>query len=813
MLPFALSIFVGAFLLFQVQPLIGKYILPWFGGTPGVWTTCLLFFQVALLAGYAYAHWSTSRLKPRSQAILHGILMVASLALLPIIPSDSWKEQVSGDPTLRVLLLLSATIGLPYVVLSATGPLMQQWFSQVRPGVSPYRLYALSNVGSLLALLSFPAFFEVQFTRVQLAVIWSLGLGLFVFLAGICAWVIWRNAPSGTTPASSTPVDPTETAVSWQDRLLWFALPAVATALLLATTNKLTQEVAVIPFLWVAPLALYLCSFIVAFDHSRWYERGPYSAFLILAVGTVVYLLEARSAARFTLQIIGYCGTLFLGCMVCHGELYRLRPPTRLLTSYYLSISAGGALGGLLVAVVAPLVFSDYRDLQLGWWVLIFALGALAFRHRSLDVTAGTAIGAIGVTLLVPWLRSQERGSLGFWQEITRFYEDYGWWVGIGFAVFLACSVEYHFRRWVRYTLVPIGGLLFISIVIAAVRSVTEGSPGFAVELEAIYTEYRWWIVAGAFAFVGATVNFDRTRFLLEWRPRVGAFVVIVGALVGAIMLIEMRDRFSAGFAHRSRNFYGTLKVYDYYPDDPDRYYLLVHGATTHGMQFLDEERALMPTSYYGRTSGVSLALTESPKQENRHIGVVGLGTGTMAAHGRAGDRVRFYDINTAVEDLAWNLFSYLPRTPAEVEVVIGDARISLEHELATGGGQEFDLLVLDAFSSDAIPVHLLTREAFDTYLAHMAPDGVIAVHISNRYLDLQPVVEAIADEIGYEAITISDNTPDPGWWLYRSTWVLVTRNPAVISSPAIVDVRESRSERNPVLWTDDYASLYSILR
>lgn len=291
MLPFALAIFTGAFLLFQVQPLIGKYILPWFGGGPGVWTTCLLFFQMLLLGGYAYAHWSATRLKPRTQAILHGALLLAAMFALPIAPGVFWKAHVAGNPTWHILLLLAGTIGLPYFVLSATGPLMQQWFSASNPGLSPYRLYALSNVGSLLALLSYPVYFEVEFTRLTQANMWSAGFVVFVALCGYCAWLMWRAkvavATADTAPSGSTVPDEADVPPTALDKFLWVALPATASVLLLATTNKLCQDVAVIPFLWVLPLALYLLSFVICFDHARWYVRGVFAALLALSIAVV----------------------------------------------------------------------------------------------------------------------------------------------------------------------------------------------------------------------------------------------------------------------------------------------------------------------------------------------------------------------------------------------------------------------------------------------------------------------------------------------------------------------------------------------
>ncbi|PWU19237.1 MAG: ferrichrome ABC transporter permease, partial [Verrucomicrobia bacterium] len=397
---YALTIFLGAFLLFQVQPLIGKFILPWFGGGPGVWTTCMLFFQVLLLGGYAYAHFSTHRLKPRGRTILHAVLLLAALALLPITPGDAWKPDPDTNPTLRILLLLTACLGLPYLVLSTTGPLVQQWFAQAYPDKSPYRLYALSNLGSLLALLSYPFFFETHFTRRAQAAWWGWGLVAYVICCGLCMWQSKVQSPSSKVQSPKSEVQSPKSearspksevsnaglgaqtsgsdghpasdplthspAHSLTDSLLWLALPACASVLLLATTNKLCQDVAVVPFLWVLPLALYLLSFIICFDNPRWYAPLPYGLALIAALGGVAWALCKGVDLALWKQIAAYSGGLFVCCMVCHGELYRLRPDPSRLTSFYLMIAAGGALGGFFVAVLAPLLLSDYYELHYG---------------------------------------------------------------------------------------------------------------------------------------------------------------------------------------------------------------------------------------------------------------------------------------------------------------------------------------------------------------------------------------------------------------------------------------------------------------
>jgi hypothetical protein len=759
MLPFAFTIFAGAFLLFAVQPLIGKYILPWFGGGPGVWTTCLLFFQVALLGGYVYAHLAATWLRPRRQVLLHLVLIALALAMLPIVPGAHWKPQGSADPIGRILLLLTACIGAPYFVLSATGPLMQQWFSLAHPGRSPWRLYALSNTGSLLALLSYPFFFERFFSRPEQAHLWSTALVVFAIGCAWCGLRVWRSAASGSAgipPASAAPagldasVAPPAAAISPLDRLLWFSLPAVASILLLSTTNKLCQDLAVIPFLWVLPLSLYLLSFILCFDHPRWYSRGLFSALFALGALVDAYLLSAGHNAHLPQQITGYTATLFAACMLCHGEVFRLRPAPARLTSFYLHIASGGAAGGLIVAVVAPLVFDRYLELQLGLWLLTYLAGVLAFRHRSRALAFGTAAGAFASVLVVPALKAaQQRGNLipGYFPQLRQTLAD----------------------DW------PFLGFLAVALLIAVV---------------------------------------GRGGWLRGWRLRVGNFVMLFSLAFGMLLIAQIRQE-SREAVLTSRDFYGVLKVFEHNRDDPtSHYYTLVHGVTTHGLQFTASPQCAWPTSYYGETSGLGEAMETLPVAPRRRIGLVGLGTGTAAMWGRAGGTVHIYEIDPQVERLARTQFTYLARSAAQVDVVLGDARLSMERELAEGHPQHFDVLALDAFSSDAIPVHLLTVEAFAVYLQHLEPDGIIAVHTSNRYLNLRPVVENLARHFGLHAVAIRDDPPDKHWWLFRTTWILVTRNRAVLSNPAIQLAASPPEPRPDIgLWTDDHASVYEILK
>lgn len=687
MAAYAITIFLGAFLLFQIQPLIGKFILPWFGGGSSVWTTCMLFFQWLLLGGYLYSHLTSTRMRPRTQATVHLFVLGAAVLFLPIIPDEAWKPAPGDQPTLRILLLLGACVGMPYFVLSTTGPLIQRWFNLANPGANPYRLYALSNVGSLLALVTYPFAFEPTLSRVEQANWWSAGMIAFAFCCGFCAWRIRQLAPDTSRPEETgikadpqaTPEEP----ITWTRRILWLALPAAASMLLLSSTNKMCLDVASFPFLWILPLCLYLLTFIISFDHPRWYNRPVWCVLFLIALAFVGAIMEREYEDTIVLQIGAFSFALFTGCMVCHGELFRLKPAPRHLTSYFLMISAGGALGGLFVAVCAPLLFVGYYEYHLSLMLVVLLMLAVLFVDKTCFLYHGLPHMAWFILLLIP--------------------------VFLGFVLIREIT-------WSRYDSVAL-----------------------------------------------------------------------------------------------SRNFYGALSVFEFDKDDPEsRHYALVHGRITHGIQAIDSPDTQKPTSYYGNDSGVGMALTAFPRQENRRIGVIGLGTGTMAAHGKSGDVIRIYEIDPAVRDLAKSRFTYLSHSEAEIEIVMGDARLSMESEAP----QEYDILVVDAFSSDAIPVHLITREAFEVYLKHLKFDGVIAAHISNRHLDLMPVFQTLAKEFDFEAQLVSNSADDDPWWAYYSDWMLITKNKAFLNHQLIWDeayepVEPSEDFR---LWTDDYSSLFAVM-
>jgi len=659
-LPYAATIFLSSFLLFLVQPIIAKQILPWFGGSAGVWTTCLVFFQSVLLAGYAYADWTT-RLGARRQAMLHVVLLAASLLCLPILASTGWKPQGDEQPILRILLLLGATIGLPYFLLSTTTPLLQAWYWRRWHQAVPYRLFALSNLASLLALLGFPVLFEPAFDLTSLGWGWSF---LFAGFAILCAGTAWLSVNGFETEARTA-----ATPVPLKNQLQWLALSAMGSVMLLAVTNHVTQNISSVPFLWVLPLALYLASFILAFDHPRWYIRPAFVAALVVLVPLMAYAipsLDLRLAAPL------YLAGLFVACMVCHGELARLKPDPAHLTRFYLMISLGGALGAVLVAIVAPLVLAGYFELG----IALVALGA--------------------VIILVRKLR----------------------WIGV--AVTLASAV----------------------FVVRGVQEYTDG------------------------------------------------------------MRVMERD------------FYGVVRTADH--DSPLPYRAMYHGAIMHGGQLLGDSFRNTPADYFSPGSGygrVFASLREMQPKKPLAVGVIGLGAGVIAAWMKPGDRLVFYDISPRVVDIAQREFTFLQDTSAKTEIVLGDGRLSLEREPPRG----YDVLGIDAFSGDSIPMHLVTREAMAIYLKHIKPDGVIVFQATNRFIDLLPVVKRLADEFGLQALNVSDvpeGEEGAEYWYSSTDQVIVTRNPKLLAWPRVAEAAEEIADRPGLpVFTDAHHNLLRILK
>jgi MFS family permease/SAM-dependent methyltransferase len=674
MILYALTIFTSAFLLFLVQPIIAKQILPWFGGTAAVWTTCLVFFQFALLAGYFYSDWLTRRVTLKKQAIIHLALVVIALVLLPIIPDAAWKPKGDESPSLRILLLLAATIGLPYFLLSTTSPLVQAWFARSFPGNSPYRLFALSNLASMLALLGYPFLFEPWISTREQAVGWSIGFAVFALLIAGSAWYGLR-ATGGAQENATDQYAEENLPPRLKDKLEWILLAALGSVLLLSISNHLTQNISSIPLMWVVPLAIYLATFILCFDGKGWYARKVFLPLLGVAlVGMAWMLADSRMHFQLYWQIGVFCVGLFIACMFCHGELTDKKPHPKHLTTFYLMVSVGGALGAVLVGLVAPVTLPAYFELEI----------ALA------------ALGAMAVYLL--W----NKGPIGV-------------------------------------TAVAVGVSLFVT-----------GAAGFTIK------QFRDDVVV------------------------------------------------------MNRNFYGTLRVKQYDPPAVEnRRRSLIHGAILHGDQYLDPPYNRSATTYYKTKSGIgrSLLLKEKLLDRPRRVGIIGLGTGTIATYGNKGDVFRFYDINPEVVTIANRDFTYLKDSDATIETALGDARLNLERE----PNQRFDVLAIDAFSSDSIPVHLITLEAVEVYERHMTPSGVIAFHVSNRFLDLKPVLEKIAKARGLNIAWIRDTYEDGGT---SSDWVLLTKDRTFILKPEIVEATEPIVPRPEWrTWTDDFNNLLQVLR
>jgi hypothetical protein len=669
---FAATIFLGAFLLFLIEPLFAKLILPWFGGSAAVWATCLVFFQSALLLGYLYADATTRRLPPKRQSALHLALLLLSLFWLPVAPQLFWRAHVTIDPAWRILGLLTFSIGLPFILLSATSPLLQSWYARRTSGRSPYHLFALSNLASLLALLSFPFLIEPRLSSRLQSILWSSIYGLFALSCSISAWLSRNHIAAALDKNAPAEAAKRNAPLPFRTILLCLSLSACGSMMLLAVTNHLSQNVAPVPLLWVVPLALYLLSFAMVFAKRQLYSRWFVARLLAVSLGCAGYAIYDSSITHaIQISVPLFCISLFIVCLFCHGELAQRKPAVQQLTSFYLIVALGGALGAVCVGLLAPHILSGIYELPI---VLLF-------------------VSLLGVLLL--------------WQE--------GWSARI---------------FWTSVTLAVFAVLVF---------------------------------------------NIRTTR---------------------------------QNTVAMMRNFYGALRIQEFKAGLILPYRALLHGTIQHGAQYLSFPENRNPTTYYSRKSGVGLALQyccDGPKK----VGVIGLGAGTLAAYGKPGDSYRFYEINPQVIKIANGWFTFLKQSPAKSEIILGDARLSLENEKP----QQFDVLAVDAFSGDAIPVHLLTQEAFAVYFRHLKPDGILAVHTSNTYLNLAPVVKLLAEDADYATRLIASGDDAPRM-ISSADWVLVTRNQEFLNkqetftgSEIIVIPPHLR------LWTDDYNNLFEILR
>ena len=683
---FGFAVFLASFLLFLMEPMAAKQLVPVFGGSAAVWITCLVFFQTALLAGYAYAFWLVRMNRPWVAGLHGGLLLAGMMAAL------SWARVHSvalagGSPVLRIFAVLAGSIGLPFLLLASTSPLLQAWFARLTGEGVPYRLFALSNLASLLALGLYPSLIEPYVTLRWQRWGWGVGFVVFAVLCGWLAALMVKGVEGGslrdTHPSLArmgNPVLKGDAALSrdvspFLDKVLWVLLPLAASMQLSAVTSHLTENIAAIPLLWVLPLAVYLLSLICAFEYARWLPRPVVTRFLALMLASLGYLLSKVDVSLpVKISIPIYLAELFVACLFCHAAAYALRPQGATgSTSFYLLFAAGGALGSFFIGIVCPLLFSSNYDL---------ALSFLA-----------TAMLALVVT----------------------------WYDG-----------------WAQRVLWAVGSALLVYLIVLL------------------------------------HVAFQHNTLLA------------------------------------SRNFYGSLRVEQKAAGvaeiGVER--TLMNGTIRHGMQMFSPAMSKAPTTYYAADSGIGLALRFCCDGRPKNIGVVGLGVGTIAAYGRAEDRLRFYEINPAVRPVAEHLFTYLRDSPAAISFADGDARASLAAEAP----QRFNVLAIDAFSGDAIPLHLLTREAMALYVKQLAPDGILAFHVSNQYVDLEPEVALLAQSLGMQAQTVL-SAEDKSRGEFRATWVLVTRNADFFSLPGL-RLRSTPAEirKGLRLWTDDYSSLLPIL-
>lgn len=659
---FGVTVFLSAFLLFSVEPLIAKRILPWYGGSAAVWSTCLVFFQTALLIGYLYATLLTRYLKPRVQALLYGLLLFASLALMPIGPGNRWRPTSADHPVWHILELLTGTIAVPFIALSATSPLLQHWLTQ-KGNKSPYAFFAVSNFASLAALLAYPVLIEPHFNLATQQICWSYSYLAFVVLCSVCS-------PFRQTTVSTTEKTEFEWIPPWRIAI-WFALAACGGVLLLSFTNHLTQNVAAVPLLWVLPLAVYLLSFIVTFSRRRAYPQGFWLRLLVFILALTAYSISNINwVMPLQVSLPIFLIALCVCCIFCHGELHRLRPPAAQLTTFYLVIAAGGAAGAVFVGLIAPALFDALYELPLA---LLFTAALAAF---------------------IAW----QKGRL----------------------------------------------LRFLWLAVTA---------GMALVLGENWTQYHHDSLA------------------------------------------------------LRRSFYGALRVIQSPHAGLEQTRTLFHGTIEHGAQYLWPPMRYRPTTYYGPDSGIGIVLREGFSGPKR-VGLVGLGVGTLAAYGQPGDSFRFYEINRQDVDIARGLFFYLRETKAQTTIVEGDGRLSI----ARDNSPPFDVLALDAFSGDAIPVHLLTKQAGELYRSHLKPNGVIAFHVSNDFLDLAPVVQKLAQDLGFHSVLVRSHSGDD--LILAADWVLVTNNQSILNNEAVkLHALPITNIPGLRLWTDDYSNLFQIIK
>ncbi|HEY7422841.1 MAG TPA: hypothetical protein VH682_01145 [Gemmataceae bacterium] len=855
LLVFALTIFTSATLLFSVEPMIGKMITPLLGGTPAVWNTCMVFFQAVLLLGYLYAHLSTTWLGTRKQAVLHLIVLAAPLVLLPIAVN---RNLIKGDenPVLLVLLLLSLTIGLPMFVISTSAPLLQKWFASTSHPAArdPYFLYAVSNLGSLLALNAYPTVVEPFLRLRQQSIDWSIGYGMLVTLTALCAVFLWlspRNVetseksdveppeglrksgdrsseaiqPStrsirvgGKLPQPPVPADASlghtlTGEVTWKRVLRWVALAAVPSSLLLGATTYITTDIAAIPLLWIVPLELYLLSFIIVFSRvPAWVHKSMVLVMPLLVLGLVYSMLSGQKIP-IGWRLGVHLTTLFVVSMVCHGELARDRPAPKYLTGYFLWMSVGGVLGGLFNALLAPVIFTGIVEYELAMVLACYLAPPLEVSKESVwarrfDLTLAVLFASLGLLLILLRVADHDlewellKDGPWRWQLAVLLLG-----VVIGAAAALRAR-EKKFDHWMDLVLPLCLALLLVGL-----------SWG-------LFADAVWPRVSKIAEAVRINNPSYFTRALTYGLPLVLCYIFVERSLrfalgVGAILLASgFLGILDDSVHHQERSFFGVLSIeHSAYKFRGETFVLrrLVHGTTLHGMQFLDKDRRDEPLTYYHPTGPIGqlmMAYNHPDPKSGRppNLAVIGLGTGTMACYARPGQHLTFYDIDPVVRRYSFDegapYFTYVKDARdrgAQLELVMGDARLTMEKK-KLDASEKYGIMVIDAFSSDAIPIHLITREALQVYLDKLAENGLLCFHISNRYLDLKPVLLNLARERGLSGVYQSDDHEEDRQSTAllgksSSSWVVLARQSAYLD-----DLRNLNS------WEDQRKEVQKVL-
>ncbi len=729
---FTATTFLGASLVFLVQPLVTKRLLPLLGGTPAVWNTSMVFFQAALLLGYGYTHVATTQLRARRQIPFHLLVLMLPAAVLPIALPDGWEPPTSLNPVVWLLFVLLVMVGLPFFAVSTTSPLLQQWFSLIghRRSHDPYFLYAAGNVGSVLGLLAYPFLIEARLSLDDQARLWAGLYAIFVVGCIICALTVRRRTqnfsavPESRSQRVSEAVPSREPVAkpTWKQRGLWVLLAAIPSSLTIGVSTQVSVDIASIPLFWVVPLTVYLLTFIVTFSPvaGRWLTPRRADWLFPPAAGLLAGLsVITEPGLRFS--IAAHLGVLLLVGLVCHGRLAEQRPATNRLTEFYLCLAIGGVLGGIFNAIVVPLVFSSIVEMAL---VVVVALlvRPVGWKPQS------TAQWALEGTLAI--------------------------------AIVVACVVN---AEW-----------------LAESNVLANFSIGRAIALGVLGSVILW------------------TRPLLAT------------ALIAALFVIGARP--ADGTIERHRSFFAAVEVVQ-----TDGRNEISNGTTLHGSQWIDEPRRRIATTYYHRAGPVGEVFTRLQGDPRRQkVALVGLGAGTLASYAEAGERFDFFEIDPDVVRTAENKerFTYLADARsrgADISVTIGDARLTL----AKSEPKSFGVIVLDAFSSDAIPVHLLTTEAVEMYANRLSDDGVLLIHISNRYLTLEPVVAAVAREAGLVGLVrnqsaITDEQTADG--AAESDWIILTRRADVVQQFRVGEWRDLEGRPDIRAWTDEFSNVQSVL-